>query len=112
MRHETDMFGPRNPFHGYDKPAELNEFLVQHNGRRCLVFLDEFEKTTTEVRQALFIPFDNGKHYISTGDAGFVPTLSLYLTLAIRRRIPGPRQTGQQRRLLQESHMDLGHKRV
>lgn len=40
----------------------MNNFLAEHTGKRSIVFLDEFEKTTDEVRQALLLPLDLG-HY-------------------------------------------------
>lgn len=58
--HEMELFGPRRPYHGYQTGSSVNNFLVEHSGRRCIVFLDEFEKTTTEIHQSLLLPFDNG----------------------------------------------------
>lgn len=61
MRHETDMFGPKKPYYGYTLGSPLNNFLARLNGKRGIVFLDEFEKTTKEVQNAFLIPFDEGK---------------------------------------------------
>lgn len=58
--HEMELFGPRRPYHGYEKGSAVNNFLVGHSGRRCIVFLDEFEKTTKEIHSSLLLPFDNG----------------------------------------------------
>lgn len=60
MKHETDLFGPKSPFIGHQKGSPLNNFLFRMNKKRCIVFLDEFEKTTMEVRNALLVPFDEG----------------------------------------------------
>jgi hypothetical protein len=58
--HEMELFGPRRPYHGYEKGSAVNNFLVGHSGKRCIVFLDEFEKTTKEIHSSLLLPFDNG----------------------------------------------------
>jgi len=59
---EIELFGPRNPYVGAEHGSPLNNFLTKNAGKRCIVFLDEFEKTTTDIHQALLVPFDNGKH--------------------------------------------------
>jgi hypothetical protein len=58
---EMELFGPRHPYVGADKGSPLNNFLTTNDGQRCIVFLDEFEKTTSDIHKALLIPFDNGK---------------------------------------------------
>ena len=60
MRHETDLFGPKFPYQGYQKGSPLNNFLVEHTGLSSVVFLDEFDKTTDEVRKALLQVLDSG----------------------------------------------------
>ncbi|KAH6608629.1 hypothetical protein Trco_001975 [Trichoderma cornu-damae] len=60
--HEMELFGPRRPYSGYEKGSAVNNFLVEHSGKRCIVFLDEFEKTTKEIHQTLLLPFDNGEY--------------------------------------------------
>ncbi|KAH6876437.1 P-loop containing nucleoside triphosphate hydrolase protein [Thelonectria olida] len=62
MSRESELFGPRKPWVGAKKGSPLNNFLVQHAGERCLVFLDEFEKTSEEIHQALLLPFGNGEY--------------------------------------------------
>lgn len=57
---EIELFGPRNPYVGAENGSPLNNFLTKNAGKRCIVFLDEFEKTTTDIHQALLVPFDNG----------------------------------------------------
>lgn len=60
MRYETDMFGPKHPYQGSAEGSPLNNYLVQQSGGRSIVFLDEFEKTTDNVRRALLLAFDSG----------------------------------------------------
>ncbi|RMJ14913.1 hypothetical protein CDV36_005445 [Fusarium kuroshium] len=59
---EMELFGPREPYVGSEKGSPLNNFLTEHSGQRCIVFLDEFEKTTREIHQALLLPFENGEY--------------------------------------------------
>jgi hypothetical protein len=59
---EIELFGPRNPYVGAEHGTPLNNFLAKNAGKRCIVFLDEFEKTTTDIHQALLVPFDNGEY--------------------------------------------------
>lgn len=61
----TELFGPRAPYVGSERGSPLNNFLAKHDGERCIVFLDEFEKTTPEIHQTLLLPFDNGKELSS-----------------------------------------------
>ena len=60
MKHETDLFGPKKPYYGHQIGTVLNNFLATHSGKRCVVFLDEFEKTTNEVRQAMLLLLESG----------------------------------------------------
>jgi hypothetical protein len=62
--HEMELFGPRAPYVGADRGSPLNNFLARNDGQRCIVFLDEFEKTTSDIHKALLIPFDNGKKFL------------------------------------------------
>eukprot|EP00808_Paulinella_micropora_P004163 g60694.t1 len=55
------MFGPKNPFIGYEKGSELNNFMVEHDGKPCVILLDEFEKTTQQVQEGFLNIFDNGE---------------------------------------------------
>lgn len=41
--------------------SPLNNFLIRNNGQRSVVFMDEFDKTTQEVREALLKVMDAGK---------------------------------------------------
>lgn len=60
---EADLFGPRAPFNGSAQGSPLNNFLTRKAGERCIVFLDEFEKTGAEIHNALLLPFDNGESH-------------------------------------------------
>ncbi|KAJ6098845.1 hypothetical protein N7467_000380 [Penicillium canescens] len=62
MKHETDLFGPKKPYIGHELGSPLNNFLARSSGRRSIVFLDEFEKTTREVQNALLVPFSEGRY--------------------------------------------------
>ena len=60
MKYETDLFGPKAPFQGSQSGSALNNFLATNSGKRCVVFLDEFEKTTDGVRQSLLLLLESG----------------------------------------------------
>jgi ATP-dependent Clp protease ATP-binding subunit ClpA len=60
VQHEIELFGGRHPYVNADKGTPLNNHLTKYDGERSIVFLDEFEKTSAEVHQALLLPFDNG----------------------------------------------------
>ena len=60
MRFETDIFGPKKPYQGHEKGAVMNNFLAEHTGQRCVIFLDEFEKTTQDVRQSMLLLLESG----------------------------------------------------
>jgi ATP-dependent Clp protease ATP-binding subunit ClpA len=47
---------------GSERGSPLNNFVAQKNGERCVVFLDEFEKTNSTIHNALLIPFDKGEY--------------------------------------------------
>ncbi|KAH0561971.1 hypothetical protein GP486_003322 [Trichoglossum hirsutum] len=59
---ESELFGPRHPYVGAERGSPLNNFLAKNAGQRCIVFLDEFEKTTSDIHQALLFLFDNGEY--------------------------------------------------
>ncbi|KAK1067517.1 hypothetical protein LTR74_006378 [Friedmanniomyces endolithicus] len=59
---EMELFGSRHPYAGAARGTPLNNFLATYNGRRCIVLLDEFEKTSPEIHKALLLPFDNGEY--------------------------------------------------
>lgn len=60
MNHETDLFGPKIPYQGHQTGSQLNNFLAQQTGRRCVIFLDEFDKTTENVRQSMLLLLESG----------------------------------------------------
>ena len=60
MQAETDMSGPKKPFAGYLLGSPLNNYLVRQDGSRSVVFLDEFDKTTDDVRKAMLIILESG----------------------------------------------------
>ena len=62
MKYETDVFGPKAPYAGYQAGSKLNNFLAEHSGQRAVVFLDEFEKTTSDVHKSLLLPFESGTY--------------------------------------------------
>jgi hypothetical protein len=64
---EMELFGAREPYVGSEKGSPLNNFLAINAGKRCIVFLDEFEKTTSDIHKALLLPFDNGMIKIFVG---------------------------------------------
>ncbi|KAN0070517.1 P-loop containing nucleoside triphosphate hydrolase protein [Elaphomyces granulatus] len=59
---EMELFGPRKPYIGAERGSPLNNFLARNAGQKCIVFLDEFEKTTSDIHKALLLPFDNGEY--------------------------------------------------
>lgn len=65
MKHETDLLGPKAPYHGWQKGSPLSNHLSKTIGKRNIVFLDEFEKTTDEVRQALLLIWEDGMYAYS-----------------------------------------------
>lgn len=48
MRHETDFFGPKFPYQGWEDGSPLNNFLSKEQDKWSVGFLDEFDKTTAE----------------------------------------------------------------
>ncbi|KAL9122673.1 MAG: hypothetical protein Q9187_000770 [Circinaria calcarea] len=62
MRHETDIFGAKHPYVGAEQGSKVNNFLAENTGRQSIVFLDEFEKSTSDAWNALLLPFDSGSY--------------------------------------------------
>lgn len=56
LNHEVELFGLRAPFAKSDRGLPLNSFFARKNKQRCIVFLDEFQKTVEGVHKALLIP--------------------------------------------------------
>ena len=61
-QNETDMFGPQAPYMGYKEGCSLNNHLVRMAGQKTVIFLDEFDKTTDEVRKAMLLLFESGQY--------------------------------------------------
>ncbi|KAF3023015.1 hypothetical protein E8E14_011363 [Neopestalotiopsis sp. 37M] len=62
MNQETDLFGPRAPMQGAQKGTPVNNFLVDNSGKRSVIFMDEFEKTSEQIHNSLLIPFQEGSY--------------------------------------------------
>ncbi|RDL36710.1 uncharacterized protein BP5553_06062 [Venustampulla echinocandica] len=59
---ENELFGARAEYCGGLSGAPLNNILARNSGKRCIVFLDEFEKTNQGVWNSLLLPFGNGQY--------------------------------------------------
>ena len=62
MQTGVDLFGPRPPISGHEDGSQLNNFLDEHNGRRSVVILNEFDKTTDSVRKAMLSVLSTGRY--------------------------------------------------
>lgn len=62
VRDQWGIFGPTTGWRGYEKGSQLNNFLAANSGLRSVVFLDEFDKTEKEVRNALLVVIEKGTH--------------------------------------------------
>ncbi|OCK84463.1 P-loop containing nucleoside triphosphate hydrolase protein [Lepidopterella palustris CBS 459.81] len=80
---ETELFGPRAPFTGSERGSPLNNFLARKAGEQCVVFLDEFEKTTADIHNALLIAFDKGEGCREYQDRRHLTTVDCSKTLWI-----------------------------
>lgn len=60
MKHETDILGPKAPYYGHENGSPLNNHLAEHDGQKTVIFMDEFDKTTKPVYQAMLLPFESG----------------------------------------------------
>lgn len=58
------IIGATNPYYGYQEGGPLNNFLARNAGQRCVVFLDEYDKTEKDVRDALLKTMDTGRSLI------------------------------------------------
>lgn len=54
------LFGAAAGYQRSDEGSPLNNYLSSHSDKRCVVFLDEFDKTEQEVRQSLLTILDSG----------------------------------------------------
>ncbi|KAK6541470.1 hypothetical protein TWF694_007279 [Orbilia ellipsospora] len=64
VKREDEFFGPHSPYRGYEQGSPLNNFLVANNGKRAIVFLDEIEKTSQAILNALLVIFERGASII------------------------------------------------
>ncbi|KAI2470818.1 P-loop containing nucleoside triphosphate hydrolase protein [Annulohypoxylon bovei var. microspora] len=62
FKHDNELFGPRPPYEGHKDGSPLNNFLVGQNGKRSIVFMDEFEKTSKDIHNTLLLPFQDGRY--------------------------------------------------
>ncbi|KAI5249069.1 P-loop containing nucleoside triphosphate hydrolase protein [Aureobasidium subglaciale] len=60
MRRPVSLFGAAAPFGEAEKGSPLNNHLASHTSKRCVVFLDEFDKTEQDVRESLLTILDSG----------------------------------------------------
>jgi MoxR-like ATPase len=60
MQRESEIFGPRMGYSGYSTDAPSNNILAAYSGKQRVVFLDECDKASDEVRQALLLICDSG----------------------------------------------------
>jgi ATP-dependent Clp protease ATP-binding subunit ClpA len=54
------LLGGAAPYDNFKEGSPLNNYLARHTSERCVVFLDEFDKTSQEVRQSLLTILDSG----------------------------------------------------
>ncbi|KAI1763843.1 P-loop containing nucleoside triphosphate hydrolase protein [Hypoxylon sp. FL1150] len=62
FKHDNELFGPRPPYSGHEDGSPLNNFLTRKAGQRCIVFMDEFEKTSKDIHNTLLLPFQDGRY--------------------------------------------------
>ncbi|KAI1387329.1 P-loop containing nucleoside triphosphate hydrolase protein [Hypoxylon trugodes] len=62
FKQDNELFGPRPPYSGHEDGSLLNNFLARKSGERCIVFMDEFEKTSEEIHNTLLLPFQEGRY--------------------------------------------------
>ncbi|TGJ73116.1 hypothetical protein EYR41_000234 [Orbilia oligospora] len=60
VKREDEFFGLHKPYKGWEGGSPVNSFLADNNGKRCIVLLDEVEKTGIDIRNALLVPFECG----------------------------------------------------
>ena len=81
MKQETDLFGPKKAYKGWEDGSPLNNFLADKAGERCVVFLDEVDKTHAEVRNAMLLPIESG-HYRDRRNQNVIDTSRVIWVLA------------------------------
>ena len=82
IRNLMSLFGAPAPYSGHQDDSPLNNYLASPNRKRCVVFLNEFDKTQTEVRESLLTILDTGRLVVTnSGDAEVSTVCSLSDTL-------------------------------
>lgn len=61
IRSAHELLGPPVGYVGNAKGSPLNNFLSAQSGKRSIVFLDEYDKTNGQVRQALMKVMESGE---------------------------------------------------
>ena len=61
MQSAHDFLGGTPSYRNSEQGSQLTNFLVRHNGKRGVIFLDEFDKTTKEVRDSMLLMLGSGK---------------------------------------------------
>lgn len=59
------LFGGMAPYYGCEKGSTLNNFLADNSGLRSVVFMDEFDKTSRDIRDALLVTIQSGMLCVS-----------------------------------------------
>ena len=62
MKVDSDLLGRWPGFQGSGMGSQLNNHLAEWDGKRTIVFLDEFDKTTDDVRKAMLLLFESGSY--------------------------------------------------
>ncbi|KAI1660670.1 P-loop containing nucleoside triphosphate hydrolase protein [Daldinia decipiens] len=62
IKSEDELFGLNAPEQGHELGSPLNNFLARKTGQRSIVFIEEFEKTSEDIRKALLSTFDLGEY--------------------------------------------------
>ncbi|KAI1773378.1 P-loop containing nucleoside triphosphate hydrolase protein [Hypoxylon cercidicola] len=68
---QTSLLGIPPGYVNNHEGTPLNNFLVENRERRCVVFLDEFDKTEIDVQNALLKVMDDGTYRDRRGDWDF-----------------------------------------
>ena len=62
-KNESALLGSVCGYRSNEYGSPLNNFLTTNTDQRCVVFLDEFDKTENDVREALLKVMDTGEFY-------------------------------------------------
>ena len=61
LQNSIDLLGGTNSWQRSQDGSEFNNFVADNDGKRAVVIMDEFDKTTEEVRLSLLNMLDKGK---------------------------------------------------